>query len=156
MRLAPIGPADFDRVSHITVSEHQKKFSGTVAEAFEAAEDGVDFHGIFRGQTAVGFFKIDTTYGRKYPFASNGDLGLRAFIIDLVCQGQGIATQAVLALPPYLTTRYLHAKALWLTVNKSNPAAYAAYLGGGFADTGQEWPKGDAGPQNIMRMVLAS
>ena len=42
LHLHPLAATDFGRVAHIQVAPDQVKFSGTVAEAFEAAEDGVD------------------------------------------------------------------------------------------------------------------
>lgn len=154
LHLAPLGAGDFERVSNVTVAPEQLKFSGSVKEAFAEAEDRVDFHGIFRAELAVGFFKIDRGYADRFPFPADGDLGLRAFMVDHALQGQGIATQAVRALPGYLAKHYPDAPAIWLTVNKVNPAALRAYLKGGFEDTGDEWPHGDAGPQHILKLPL--
>ncbi|NEK24577.1 GNAT family N-acetyltransferase [Sulfitobacter sp. JBTF-M27] len=142
------------RVAHVQVSPDQIKFSGTIAEAFEAAEDGVGFHGIFLDRGAVGFFKIDRAYSDRYPLVPFGALGLRAFMVDLDRQGQGIAARAVQALPAYLARHYPLATAHYLTVNKINPCAIRAYLKGGFIDTGEKWPLGNAGPQHVMRMSL--
>jgi RimJ/RimL family protein N-acetyltransferase len=152
--LAPLARSEFDRVAHIAVAEHQHKFAGTVREAFEADEAGVDFHGMFRDGRAVGFFKIDRAYATKYDFCAPGDIGLRAFIVDLSLQGSGIGTAAVAALPVYLPRHYPKAGAVVLTVNFVNPAAYHAYIKGGFEDTGKTYPHGDAGPQNVLRMAL--
>lgn len=66
----------------------------------------------------------------------------------------GIATAAVRAMGSYLRGHYPHAPAVMLTVNIANPAAVACYRNGGFTDTGEIWPKGDAGPQHVMRMAL--
>ncbi len=155
LRLEPIGPDQLDRVAGVRVAPEQLKFSGSVQEAFEAAEEGVDFHGMFLGPDAVGFFKIDRLYATRFPFVAAGDIGLRAFMVDITRQGMGIATRAVLALPAYLNTTYTAAKTIWLTVNKANPAAVRAYLKGGFEDTGEEWPHGDAGPQHILQLALS-
>jgi hypothetical protein len=46
------------------------------------------------------------------------------------------------------------AKSIILTVNCKNPAAYAAYISGGFVDTGAQYVGGNAGPQFIMQLVL--
>ncbi len=155
LALAPLGPSDFAKVAGVTVAPGHEVFAGTVREAFDAAEEGVDFHGIFSGNEAVGFFKIDRGYPARYPFAPQGALGLRAFIIDSGHHGQGIATRAVRALPTYLAQHYPTSKTLYLTVNKINPAAIKAYLNGGFEHTGKEWPHGDAGPQHVMRLRLS-
>ncbi len=141
-------------MAHIAVHPDQVRFSGTVAEAFAAAEENVEFHCIRDAGHPVGFFKIDRAYAAKYPFAPPGALGLRAFLIDAGYQGQGIGTRACRVLPAYLHTHYPGAPSLWLTVNISNPAALRAYLKGGFEDTGQTWPHGAAGPQNILHLPL--
>ncbi|MFK7835345.1 MAG: GNAT family N-acetyltransferase [Sulfitobacter sp.] len=154
LTLAPLTQNDLPRVAHVRVAADQLIYSGSVEEAFEAAEAGVGFHGIFLDEDAVGFFKIDRGYAARFPFVPTGSVGLRAFMVDLAHQGQGIATRAVAALPAYLRREYRGAAALYLTVNKVNPGARRAYLKGGFVDTGQEWPHGDAGPQHVMRMTL--
>ncbi|WP_299297202.1 GNAT family protein [uncultured Tateyamaria sp.] len=154
--LAPLSPQDLDRVAHIEVRHDQIRYSGTVSEAFDAAEPDVDFHAILNDATPVGFFKIDRAYATRYPFAAPDGLGLRAFMIDTAHQGCGFGTRACHALPAYMTRQYPGRSALWLTVNIGNPVAYRAYCKGGFVDTGQIWPHGDAGPQNVMVMTLVS
>lgn len=152
--LCPVAAEQFDLVADLQVTPEQIKFSGTVREAFDAAEDSVDFHAIIRADTAVGFFKIDRLYPTRYPFARASELGLRAFLVDQRQQGQGIATRAVTALHNYLPTHYPHAPSIVLSVNMTNPAAIACYLKGGFHDTGETYLKGIAGPQHVMRMPL--
>jgi RimJ/RimL family protein N-acetyltransferase len=150
-------PADrFDLVAGVEILPDQIRFSGTVKEAFETAEPKVDFHGLFEGDSAVGFYKIDQAYERTLPARGAPLLGVRAFMIDHRHQGRGLATQAVRGLAPYLQTRYPEFDAVWLTVNLSNPAALRAYLAGGFVDTGDIHPYGTVGPQHILRMVLRS
>ncbi len=150
----PIGPDEYDRVSHLIVAPDQIRFSGTVHEAFRTPEDGIDFHAITAANRIVGFFKIDRLYSGRIALARPAELGLRAFLIDLASQGKGLGTQAVRAIAPYLRQSYPHAPALVLTVNVVNPIARAAYLKGGFEDTGQIWRHGQAGPQNFLRMPL--
>ena len=154
LSLGPVGRGDYGQVSHITVAPEDKKFSGTVREAFDADEADVDFHAILIGDTPVGFFKIDRAYARTLPLAKENELGLRAFMVDHAWRGQRIATAAVREMATYLAQCYPQAPSVALTVNMSNPAAIACYLKGGFSDTGDIWPKGDAGPQHVMRMAL--
>ena len=152
--LAPLTPADRDRVAHLTVHPDQLRFAGTVAEAFDAPAPDQDFHAILSHETPVGFFRIDRGYAAIHGFAEPGDLGLRTVIVDAARQGQGIGTAALRALPAYLRAHYPDARRLWLTVNLQNPAAIASYLKAGFQDTGAIWPHGGAGPQHIMRLPL--
>ena len=154
LTLLPLGKDEFSRVAHISVAPRQERFSGTVAEAFAADNRDVDFHAICHGETPVGFFKIDRAYAERHHFARAGDLGLRAFLIDEAHQGRGIGTAAVRALHAYLPTRYPATTGVVLTVNMSNPAAKACYRRGGFADTGEIWEGGQAGPQLVMRLDL--
>ena len=126
-----------------------------MAEAFASAEEGIDFHAIWLNDDPVGFFKIDRQYPSRYAFAHEGEIGLRAFMIDHTRQGQGLATRAVRALPAYLHKLYPHAPSIVLTVNFVNPAAKACYLKGGFVDTNETYPHGEAGPQNVLRMDLS-
>lgn len=148
-------PADrFDLVSGVSVAPDQLVFSGSVAEAFADAEEGVDFHGIFEGDMAVGFYKIDRLYSRTLSDRPAPLLGLRAFMIDHRQQGRALATRAVQGLATYLPPLYPGYDAVWLTVNLRNPGAIRCYLKGGFADTGDIHPTGEAGPQHIMRLEL--
>lgn len=154
LTLTPLGYDDLHRVATVNVAPDQIKFSGTVREAFDAPQAGVDLHGIFLGGQAIGFFKLDRSYHERHPFAGPSDLGLRAFIIDLAMQGQGLGSAASAALPDYVRTLYPDAQAIYLTVNLANPAARRAYLKGGFFDTGNIWPHGEAGPQNILKLPV--
>ncbi|MFV1528815.1 MULTISPECIES: hypothetical protein [unclassified Phaeobacter] len=51
--------SELDLVAHTSVEPDQVRFSGTVAQAFEEGEDGVDFYAILDGPRALGFLKID-------------------------------------------------------------------------------------------------
>ena len=153
LTLEPLTLEDWPRVAHIRIAPQQEKFSGQVRDAFAHPQDGVDFHGVFEDGNAVGFFKIDRLYHTRMAYAAPGQLGLRAFIIDIAEQGRGLATSVVAMLPGYLPKHY-DATVLLLTVNKSNPGATRAYLRGGFYQTGQTYLLGIAGPQWVMRMDL--
>ncbi|UWQ52730.1 GNAT family N-acetyltransferase [Leisingera caerulea] len=156
LSLRPVARSEFDLVSRIQVEPDQVRYSGTVAQAFEENEEGVDFHAILDSSRAVGFFKIDRLYHETYEFAQADELGLRAFMIHSDDQGKGYATAAVAALKAYLPACYPDRRAVVLTVNMQNPGAVRCYLKGGFADTGGINPHGLAGPQHILRMGLAA
>jgi RimJ/RimL family protein N-acetyltransferase len=149
--LRPVATSEFDLVRHIQVEPDQIRFSGTVAQAFDEQEEGVDFHAILDDSHVVGFFKIDRLYHDTYDFARKDELGLRGFMIDRNAQGRGIATAAVTALPTYLAAQYPDRRAVVLTVNLQNPGAIRCYLKGGFTDTRSIYPHGIAGPQHILR-----
>lgn len=148
-------PADrFDLVARVRLAPEQIRFAGTVSEAFSAAEPKVDFHGLFLGGAAVGFYKIDHAYERTLSDPPGPLLGLRAFMIDQNWQGQGLASAAVRGFGDYLRPRYPGYDALWLTVNLKNPGAIRVYLKNGFQDSGRLYTKGPAGPQHILRLPL--
>lgn len=152
--LRPIAETEFDLVRNIKVEPDQIRFSGTVAQAFDEAEEGVDFHAIFDQDRAIGFFKLDRLYHEQYSFALPQDLGLRAFMIDRHCQGQGHATAAVRLFETYVPQHYPDRQSVILTVNLQNPAAISCYVKGGFVDTKEIYPHGIAGPQHILRLPL--
>ena len=154
LSLVPIAVTQFGRVAHIAVHPDQVRFSGTVRQAFDRKEPGVDFHAICVAGRSVGFFKIDHNYSEKHWFARRGEPGLRAFMIDKDHQGLGIASGAVRAFGDYLPAQYPAIPSLVLTVNMANPAAVRVYRGGGFVDTGEIWEGGMAGPQLVMRLPL--
>ena len=154
LSLRPVSRDEFDLVAGVQVEPDQVRFSGTVAQAFEDNEDGVDFHAILSGGEVIGFFKIDRKYHESYGFARATELGLRAFMIDRNQQGKGYATSAVAELGSYLPDQYPDRDAVVLTVNFQNPAAIRCYLKGGFDDSGDIHPHGIAGPQHILRMDL--
>lgn len=154
LSLAPVAASEFGRVAHIAVHPDQVRFSGTVRQAFDRREKGVDFHAIRLGDRSVGFFKIDRNYSENHWFARAGEPGLRAFMIDKDHQGLGIASGAVRAFSEYLPAQYPEISSLVLTVNMANPVAVRVYRGGGFVDTGEIWEGGMAGPQLVMRLPL--
>ncbi|WP_083100760.1 GNAT family N-acetyltransferase [Pseudophaeobacter leonis] len=150
LSLCPVASDAFDLVRHIAVQPDQILFSGTVAQAFQTKEDGVDFHAILINETAIGFFKIDRCYG----IAKDNELGLRGFMIDQRHQGKGHATSALRALPDYLRPPYPDQTSLLLTVDIQNVAAIACYRKSGFLNTGQLYFGGFSGPQQVMRLPL--
>ncbi len=154
LHLRPVSETEFALVQNVEVEPDQTRFSGTVAQAFEEAEEGVDFHALFEADQPVGFFKLDQLYHQQYDFVRAQDLGLRAFMIDRRCQGRGLATAAVKLLPAYVPQHYPDRHSVILTVNLQNPAAIACYLKGGFTDTGEIVAQGLAGPQHILQLPL--
>ena len=154
IELRSISKQDFDLVRHIQVPPDQALYSGTILQAFRTPEQDVDFHAIYTDNNAVGFFKIDRNFGAKNDFAIDGEVGLRAFMIDTLQQGKGYGVAAARALHSYLPRHYSMAPSIVLTVNLANPVAYACYRKAGFIDTCDLYTGGIAGPQHIMRMEL--
>lgn len=150
LSLRPVGSQDFDLVRHVQVEPDQTLFSGTVRQAFETAEDGVDFHAIFLQSKAIGFFKIDRAYGLAQAY----ELGLRGFMIARQHQKKRYATRALQALPDYLGQHYPDQTDLVLTVDLQNLNAINLYRKNGFSDSGEMHFGGLFGLQQVMRMPL--
>lgn len=151
----PIPSDRFDLVARVTLAPEQIRFAGTVSEAFGTPDPKVDFHGLFLGGAAVGFYKIDRAFERSLTDTPGPLLGLRAFMVDQHWQGLGLASAAVRGFGDYLRPQYPGYDALWLTVNLQNPAAIRVYLRGGFQDTGRLYTEGPAGPQHILRLPFS-
>jgi RimJ/RimL family protein N-acetyltransferase len=109
---------------------------------------------IARAGVPVGYFQLDRD---SVPGAPSGPdvIGLRALLIDVGVQGQGVASAAMAALPAYVRARFPGRRWVALTVNVTNPAAIAVYRRAGFADTGELYLHGDAGPQHVLMLDLA-
>ncbi|MGH8082331.1 MAG: GNAT family N-acetyltransferase [Lysobacter sp.] len=111
---------------------------------------------VLAGERVVGFyrldFSVDAIAGRPLGEPS---VGLRAYVIDQREQGRGYGTGAMIACAQDLRLRYPERRLLALTVNVRNRAAYGVYLKAGFADTGELYHGGAAGPQHLMLLRLA-
>ena len=154
--LSPLTPDLAEPLRNVRVAEDQVVFSGQPFEVIDNPEHDLDIHAILLNGQVVGMFRIDNSYHRTYPFARPETPGLRTFLIDQTMQGRGIATACCKQLRSYLSDHYTQATAVFLTVNLRNPAARKVYLAGGFVDTGDEWPHGEAGPQNILKLDLSA
>jgi RimJ/RimL family protein N-acetyltransferase len=135
----------------------QEQFSGApaktlaIGDAMASREHVV----IVRRGVAVGYFQLDRD---SVPGAPSGPdvIGLRAFLVDRAAQGQGVAGSAMAALPAYVRARFPERRRVALTVNVTNPAAIAVYRRAGFADTGEVYLHGDAGPQHVLVLDLTT
>ncbi|GGB09815.1 GNAT family N-acetyltransferase [Allosediminivita pacifica] len=152
--LSPLPPDRPDLLEAITLPPEQQQFASPPALSMAQATGRRDGHLIWEGETPVGFFAIDLDYAQAHDFAEAGTIGLRMFCIDARHQRRGLATRASRALGPYLARQYPQAATVYLTVNHRNPGAKAAYLKGGFTDTGEDYLVGASGPQYIMRLPL--
>ena len=75
---------------------------------------------------------------------------LRGFYLDAAEQGAGLGTAAAAAVPALARELYPDVELVVLTVNVANAGAVAAYLRGGFVDTGTRYLGGAAGPQHLL------
>lgn len=77
----------------------------------------------------VGIFILGTDERVEW-YAGHPDLQamtLNALCLDQSCQGRGVGTQVMNALPTYVTMNYPHTKRLLLCVHQTNEAAIHVY-----------------------------
>jgi RimJ/RimL family protein N-acetyltransferase len=114
-------------VRSLQVSSVQVEYAGTVDKAVAQAEEG-PFHelmglAVMAESTVVGFLLLKS--------------GLR---IGAQFQGQGLGTQALLALPGWIALHWPHARSIVLSVDEENHAAIRSYAKAGWVDHGVREP----------------
>jgi GNAT superfamily N-acetyltransferase len=150
--LAPLDAALRPAVMRIDVAPEQVRFGGVPASSVGAAdrEPARESVVILRDGAPVGYFQLDRD---GVPGAPAGPevLGLRALVIDLRAQGQGVGAAAMRALPAYVREHFPERRVVALTVNADNPAAIALYARAGFVDAGVGSYRGArSGPQHVL------
>ena len=143
------------QVRQLTIHPHQQPFIGDLDALLQSQQPGVSRHVMVQDGQTVGFFRLDAQFSASHPFAPEGALGLRSFFVGSNYQGQGLARQALQAMPAYIHHLGLPASQLYLTVNCKNDAAYQLYQRSGFVATGELYLGGSYGPQHIMYLALA-
>lgn len=152
--LAPLPKDRPELIAHLDLPPEQHQFASPPRVALTNAKGRRDGHMILEDGKVVGFFGIDPDYADAHAFAEPGSIGVRMFSVDYRHQGRGIAGAASRLLAGYLPQHYPQVRTCYLTVNHRNPGANAAYLKGGFTDTGEDYLGGGSGPQYIMRLDL--
>ncbi|QQQ01105.1 GNAT family N-acetyltransferase [Lysobacter enzymogenes] len=158
VRVGVVSPMLAPAVRMLQVAPEQLPFVGDTAYNLEQTR--LDPHSeamaVLVGERVVGFyrldFSVDAIAGRALGEPS---VGLRAYAIDRREQGRGYGTAAMRACVEDLRLRHPQRRLLALTVNVRNLAAIAAYRKAGFADTGELYHGGSAGPQHLMLLRLA-
>jgi GNAT superfamily N-acetyltransferase len=157
VRLRPLDDGLRSAVLALGLGPGQERFSGAPAQTIPLgdAHASREHVVILRGDEPVGYFQLDRD---SVPGAPAGPdiLGLRALLVDLAVQGQGVASAAMAALPAYVRERFPERRRVMLTVNVTNPAAIAVYQRAGFTDTGAIHPHGTAGPQHVLVLDVAA
>ncbi|MFV2003180.1 MAG: GNAT family N-acetyltransferase [Paracoccaceae bacterium] len=154
IRLARLATGDSARLLHLELGRGQADFVHPIADMVAERKAGVNFHVISRGDETVGFFKIDFGQAEPESFVQQNEASLRGFLVGAQFQGQGVARAAMAQFADHMRLQYPHARSVVLCVHVRNPAARHTYLGGGFIDTGENYPGGRGGPQNILRLQL--
>ncbi|WP_025727691.1 GNAT family N-acetyltransferase [Heyndrickxia ginsengihumi] len=137
--------------------ENQKAFTKTPIEALKFCEQDQERHPIliFYNEKPVGFFVLHEGEGTK-EFSDHHDaILLRAYSINSVFQGKGIATQSLRLIPNFIKKYYPNINEVVLAVNHQNFAAQHVYKSCGFVDTGRR-AVGRSGEMYIYSLNLAS
>jgi RimJ/RimL family protein N-acetyltransferase len=157
LRVAPVDASLHDALLQLRVRPPQQAFVGRIADLLADANSrpSCEPMAILSEHAPIGFYCIETRVrtiaGRDFDAPA---LGLRGFFIDTGWQGRGLGRRALRALFADLATRHPEARLLALTVNRSNEAALALYLGAGFVDGGELYHGGRAGPQHLLLRPL--
>ena len=154
LRFEKLSESHRGAVCKIELTAADARYSGSVRAFLDHADKGVDRHIIFKNCLPVGFFKVDLIYAASHIFCPVGALGLRAVAIDNRLQGQGVGTQVMTKLVPYLSRNYRHYHSIYLTVNCENKAAIRCYLKAGFEMTGLSYLGHEREAQHVMMANL--
>lgn len=156
VRLAPVHPDLRTALLRLAPRPEQERFAGRLAEALPAAEADPEREpvAILEGDEPVGFFVLHRGPGAGVLAPEPRDVLLRAFLVDAAAQGRGIATRALARLPDFVAERLPGARRIVLSVNLRNPVAIRTYARAGFADTGELYHGGAAGPQHVFELWL--
>lgn len=150
-----VAAAAVDRAAVLALAPRpeQEVFSGRARDTLPLAEQTASRHpyAMVEQDRPVGFLVLDDAPSDADPTA---DLLLRGFFVDAAHQGRGVAGRALEALPAAALALRPEARSVVLTVNVRNTAAHTAYVRHGFADTGELYLGGAAGPQHLLRLAL--
>ena len=137
----------------LSIATEQAQFAGKMPELLDAAEEAAESEAlavVVDGQV-VGYYRLDFAPGAvaSQDFGRPA-AGLRGFFIDERWQGRGVGAAAMHAMTVDLRARHPEIRLLALSVNIQNPEARRLYLRAGFADHGELYLGGSAGPQHVM------
>ncbi|MET1250022.1 GNAT family N-acetyltransferase [Sporolactobacillus sp. STCC-11] len=122
---------------HLT--EQQLKFSGDPLECLQDCIHDNERHPIVIriGEKVAGFFILHGWGGVKAYSDNQNALLLRAFSVNSIFQGQGIATRALATLNSFVNVHFPRVNEIILAVNHKNAIAQHVYIKAGFKDTGR-------------------
>jgi RimJ/RimL family protein N-acetyltransferase len=134
-----LSPFEQAAVLGLSVTPQQVEFAGTVERSVKAcqADQGNQIVGlaIFQGQRVVGFLVLKRGASAP-PWANPTAAIVSAMRIDLSCQGTGLGSAALLALPSWVAENWPESDQLTLSVDEENESARSAYARSGFVDHG--------------------
>ncbi len=153
--LAALPRSQVDRVAHLILTEPQYPFVGEIKELTAEKDPQTDFHVGLRGDTYIGFFKVDHDFSRVIERLPEGTFGFRGLLIGGQYQGLGYGSALLGSLPSYLRKTYPTLPEIWLSVDEANTRAIGCYAKSGWVVDGPG-RVGRSGPEQIMRLDLAT
>ncbi|MCO7126522.1 GNAT family N-acetyltransferase [Sporolactobacillus shoreicorticis] len=121
------------------LTEQQLKYSGNPLDCLQDCVQDNERHPILirSGEEVAGFFVLHSWGGVKDLSENRNALLLRAFSVNSIFQGQGIATKALAALDLFVNANFPDVNEIILAVNHKNAVAQHVYMKAGFKDTGR-------------------
>lgn len=134
-----LSPLEQTAVLTISVTSEQVEFAGTIEQSVDIckADEFNQIAGlaIFDHQRVVGFLVLKRGASAP-PWADPMAATVSAMRIDVSCQGQGIGSRALQALPSWVAENWPESPLLALAVDEENQLARNAYARAGFVDNG--------------------
>jgi RimJ/RimL family protein N-acetyltransferase len=126
-------------ISDYVLLDQQRRFTALPGDALEKCEEDPDRHPvvIFYEIEPAGFFVLHGWEGVKEYTDNQDALLLRAYSINLLYQGKGIASASIRLLKPFVKEHFPSVNEIILAVNRSNITAQTVYKKGGFEDRGE-------------------
>ncbi|WP_102028369.1 GNAT family N-acetyltransferase [Salirhabdus sp. Marseille-P4669] len=142
-------------LSMFSLPDEQSQFTAYPLEALKKCELDQERFPIvilWKGIPA-GFFVLHGWNGVKTYSENQNALLLRAFSIDSIYQGKGMAKQSIKLLPAFVKEHFPHINEIVLGVNHANSVAQHVYLKGGFMDKGKRII-GKKGEQFVFHLTI--
>ncbi|CAM3723131.1 GNAT family N-acetyltransferase [Mesobacillus zeae] len=138
-----------------SLSQEQREFTAMPLGALAVCETSDDRHPIvilYKNELA-GFFVLHGWEGVKHYSDNRHAILLRAYSVNEVYQGKGIAKESIRQLPAFVKENFPDKNEIILGVNRNNKAAQHVYQRGGFRDKGIRY-MGEKGEQLVLHMDL--
>jgi len=133
--------------------EGQMKYTALPLDALEKCDVDPGRHpvAILYGKKLAGFFVLHGWDGAK-AYSDNQDaILLRAYSVNAVFQGKGVAKSSMRLLPSFVKKNFPSTNEIILAVNHANNIAQHVYFKGGFIDKGIR-AMGNEGEMLILHM----
>ncbi|MBB4665173.1 GNAT family N-acetyltransferase [Conexibacter arvalis] len=144
------------RVIALAPHPFQRPWSGAPVDTLPPAERDPSQRpvAILLDGEPAGFLVLHGGVGAGRFVRPQGELLIRAFLVDASCQGRRIASRALAQLPAFVRRLDPTVTRLVLTVNVENEVALRTYDRAGFRDTGARYQRPGGGPQLVLELPI--